>query len=232
MNMSQPRASHLRLVVTDDPAPVARPPRLRFRPIVRLADGAELGMQAQADREHGEARFGRHASELEGPAAWLGAMLERAARLAAESRVETRPLAITAPAAALFDRDAPLAAEAAAMRTSVLPNEIRIDFLDASVAALDDLAMDRLDSFRRRGFRVGLDARRGWTTPMNARARATFDAVRLDLASRVMLDPPVGRLEVAAADGLALIADNARWRDAGALADLGVAYAIAPRADD
>jgi hypothetical protein len=41
----------------------------------------------------------------------------------------------------------------------------------------------------------------------------------------------MSRLEVAAADGIALIAENVRWRDADKLAELGVSFATAPRAD-
>ena len=41
----------------------------------------------------------------------------------------------------------------------------------------------------------------------------------------------MSRLEVAAADGVALIAENVRWRDAEKLAEQGIHFAMAPRAD-
>ena len=59
----------------------------------------------------------------------------------------------------------------------------------------------------------------------------TFEAVRLDPSRCEALDIPMSRLEVAAADGIALIAENVRWRDADKLAELGVSFATAPRAD-
>ena len=133
--------------------------------------------------------------------------------------------------AALSDKDAPMAAEAGAARAGVLPQEIRIDFCDASVSALEDLALDRVDAFRRRGFRVGLDARKSWNTPMGARARMTFEAVRLDPSRCQALEIPMTRLEVASAEGIALIAENVRWRDTEKLAELGVHFATAPRTD-
>ena len=37
--------------------------------------------------------------------------------------------------------------------------------------------------------------------------------------------------EVASADGIALIAENVRWRDAEKLADMGVHFAMSPKAD-
>jgi hypothetical protein len=99
------------------------------------------------------------------------------------------------------------------------------------VAALDDLAMDRLDAFRRYGFRIGLDARTSWRTPMNARARAMFEAVRLQPSRLDELEIPMSRLEVASAEGVALIAEHASWRDVEDLAAIGVHFALSPRAD-
>jgi hypothetical protein len=231
--MTHARASHLRLVV-NEPAPVTvRQPRLRFRPVVRLADGSPFGMNTEADIAFEDTFQPRHLSDaaLPSAAAWLGDLIERAARLAKDTGADLRPLSITAPMAALADKDAPMAAEAGVMRAGLLPQEIRIDLCDASVAALEDLALDRVDAFRRRGFRVGLDARKSWSTPMGARARMTFEAVRLDPSRCEALEIPMTRLEVASADGIALIAENVRWRDAEKLAELGVHFAMSPRAD-
>jgi hypothetical protein len=231
--MTQARASHLRLVQSE-PAPAQqRPPRLRFRPVVRLEDGAAFGMHAETDMAFEDTFQPRHLSDMALPSAasWLGDLIERTARLAHDTDTNLRPISVTAPMAALADQDAPMAAEAGVKRSKLLPQEIRIDFCDASVIALEDLALDRLDAFRKRGFRIGLDARKTWRTPMGARARATFEAVRLDPSKMEMLEIPMTRLEVACADGLALIAENVRWRDASKLAELGVHFAMAPRAD-
>ncbi len=231
--MAEARASHLRLVVSE-PAPVAaRLPRLRFKPIVRMEDGAAFGAHVEAEFQFEDTFRPRHLSDAEHPSAasWLGDIIERVGRMARESDNRLRPISITAPMAVLADRDAPMAAEAGVRRGGLLPQEIRIDFVDASVSALEDLAMDRLDAFRKRGFRVGLDARRSWHTPMNARARQTFEAVRLEPNHRDALDIPLSRIEAAAADGVALIAENVHWREAETLADLGVHFAMTPRAD-
>jgi hypothetical protein len=58
-----------------------------------------------------------------------------------------------------------------------------------------------------------------------------FEAIRLDPSHMVTLEIPPGRLEVSSADGIALIADNARWRDADKLAHQGIHFAAAPKAD-
>ncbi len=237
--MTHPRAPHLRLVTNDEPvaAPV-RAPRLRFQPVVRLDDGAPFGFQTESDIEFEDSfrDFGCNYSESRrnvdtSAGEWLGALIERTARLANESNNTARPISICAPLAALTDRDAPMAAEAGAARGGLLPQEIRIDFADASLAALEDLAMDRVEAFRARGFRVGLDARKTWHTPMSARARMTFEAILLNPQTLQNMEIPVSRVEIAAAEGVALIAEHARWRDADELAQVGIHFAIAPRSD-
>jgi hypothetical protein len=231
--MTQARASHLRLVQIE-PTPLAvRQPRLRFLPVVRLADGEAFGMHAESDINFEDTFHPRHltGAPLPSVAAWMGDLIERAGRLAQETGATRRPLSISAPMAALADQDCPMAAEAGVARAGLLPQEIRLDFCDASVCALEDMALDRVDAFRRRGFRVGLDARKSWRTAMGARARMTFEAVRLDPSRCEALEIPMTRLEVAAAEGVALIAENVRWRDAEQLAELGISFAMAPKAD-
>lgn len=231
--MTHARASHLRLVVNEPQPVMTRQPRLRFRPVVRLSDGSAFGMHAEADIAFEDTFRARHLTDVDLPSAagWLGDLIERACRLAQDTQTMPRPMSILAPMAALADKDAPMAAEAAVARAGALAQEIRLDFSDASVCALEDLALDRVDAFRRRGFRVGLDARTSWRTAMGARARLTFEAVRLDPSRCEALEIPMTRIEVASADGIALIAENVRWRDAEKLADMGVHFAVSPRAD-
>ena len=67
--MTTARASHLRLVVNEPVAPVARQPRLRFRPVVRLADGEAFGMHAEADINFEDTFRPRHLSDAAHPSA-------------------------------------------------------------------------------------------------------------------------------------------------------------------
>lgn len=233
--MPHPRASHLRLVTNDEPAaPAVRAPRLRFQPVVRLDDGAPFGVQTESDIQFEDTArdFGCNYSETQNSAGeWLGNLIERTARLARDTGNDARPISVSAPLAALTDRDAPMAAEAGAHRGGLLPQEIRIDFVDASLASLEDFAMDRVEAFRAHGFRVGLDARKTWHTPMSARARMTFEAILLDPNVLKRMEIPVSRVEIAAAEGVALIAENVHWRDAVELAAVGIHFAVAPRTD-
>ena len=227
--MSHARASHLRLVVNELAPAARRQPRLRFQPVVRLEDGENFGVHVETDIDFGDRLAGQDDEAT--AAGWLGELIERAGRLAQTTSVAARPISINAPLSALSDRDAPMAAEAGACRAGLLPQEVRIDFVDATVSALEDLSFERIDAFRTRGFRVGLDARRSWKTPMNARARMTFEAVRVDPGCSAALEIPLSRMEVAAAEGVALIAENVYWREWDRLSQIGVAFAIAPRTD-
>lgn len=210
-----------------------QPPPLAFRPVVRLRDGEPYGAVVETAFAFEDTCAPRHMSDIAHPSAagWLGALIDRACRAADESAGSRRPISVSAPMAALADRDTAMAAEAGARRAGLLPQEVRIDFLDASVCSLDDVALDRLESVMRRGFRIGLDARRSWRTPMGARARMVFEAIRIDPARLEALDVPPSRLEVCSGEGVAIIADNVRWRDAPLLEAIGVSYAVAPRAD-
>jgi hypothetical protein len=125
--MTTARASHLRLVVTEPVAPVVRQPRLRFRPVVRLADGEAFGLHAEADISFEDTFQPRHLSDATLPSAagWLGDLIERAGRLAQETGAHHRPLSISAPMAALADKDAPMAAEAGAARAGILTHRCR-----------------------------------------------------------------------------------------------------------
>ncbi len=231
--MTAARAPHLRLVVGEPQAAPVRAPQLRLRPVVRLEDGASFGAHVESEFGFEDTFRPRHLSDAALPsvATWFGELIERAARLAQERGESARPLSVSAPMAALADPDAPMAAEAGVRRAGMLPQEIRIDFCDASVCALEDLALDRVDAFRKCGFRAGLDARRGWRTALGLRARMTFEAIRIDAKTIETMDIPMTRLEVAAAEGLAIIAENAAWRDGPELAKWGVCFAMAPRSD-
>ena len=138
--MAEVRASHLRLVV-NEPQPVAvRVPRLRFQPVVRLADGAAFGLQVQTDIAFEDTFQMRHLTDAPHPsaAAWLGDLIERAANLAHDADYSQRPISILAPMAALADPDTPMACEAGARRSKLLPRN------SASTSQMDRFATSRI----------------------------------------------------------------------------------------
>ena len=84
---------------------------------------------------------------------------------------------------------------------------------------------------RRAGFRVGIDMRRSWQTPLSESVRILIDTILVDADA---LETSVDLLEatqVARAAGILVVADQASWRDGPYLDRLGVAGAVAPQAD-
>lgn len=229
MTLEQPFS----VIANDNVQSTPRAPRLRFAPIVNLRNGERFGADVQVDVNYEEqCMFGFGAAPSDAsPARWLGDLIEKAARQATMMGLTERPLAILAPLAALTDPDAPMAAEAGARRANVCPQEIRLEFSDAALAAEEDLGVHYLEAFHKRGFRIGIDARSGWRTPFGAMARLLVEAVRLDAQRLDPLDVPETRLDAACGDGVVLFAENAGWRDADNLAGIGVDYAISPRTD-
>jgi hypothetical protein len=231
--MPQVRTAYLRLVDPEQPPPPPRLPKVRFRPVIRLDDGAAVGIDAETDHEFEDgARFGvQPASGATSAAVFLSAVVERAGGLASARSGDVRPISVRAPLAALVDPDMPMALEAAARRSGLLPQEVRIDFPDATVSSLEDQAFFLLERLARRGFRTGLDARTSWRTPMCARARACFETVRLRMDPHDVNPFPASRIEAARADGMEFVIEGAAWRDADRLSAIGVRHAIAPKAD-
>ncbi len=138
---------------------------------MRLADGAAFGLQAETDIAFEDTLPDRHLTDAPLPpaAGWLGDLIERSRDLGArQPTIGASPHLDPAPMAALADPDTPMAAEAGVLRSKLLPRKSASTSCDASVSDLEDLALDRVDAFRRCGFRAGLDARKSWRTPMGA----------------------------------------------------------------
>ena len=151
--------------------------------------------------------------------------------MAAMRNLNERPIAVCAPAAALAHPDAPMAAEAAAARANLCPQEFRLEFSDASLIEQDDLGAVHMERFFRRGFRIGLDGRRSWRMPLGASARVMVEAIRLDALTLSDIASLNDRLETAESSDILVYLENARWRDAETYTKLGVSAAVAPRAD-
>ena len=91
--------------------------------------------------------------------------------------------------------------------------------------------VSRVSLLRRHGFRVAIDMRKSWQTPLNDSLRLLIDTIRVDART---LDANPGLLdiiEVADASGVLIVAENAHWRDGEYLANLGIHAATHPKAD-
>jgi hypothetical protein len=165
-------------------------------------------------------------------AVWVREALYTVAALVAGQPATHRPVTVGLPGAALLDPDLPLAAVAGVTAGLASPQEFILEVSPAALGVGYSVGLDALERLAERGFRIGLDATRSAELPWGNRARHLFDQVRVIAAE---LTDPAGplpaRSEVWLSGGAYLIAERAQWRDAEALAALGVTALIAPRCD-
>lgn len=207
---------------------------LRFRPVVHLLTGDVVCAAAQSSRRFEElAAFGPSglAASPESPAVWLANLIEDLAVRARVTDMDVRPIHIEAPVAAMMHPDTPIACEAAAARSRLLPQEICIEVTDASLAQSKRDVTRSIESLRRKGFRLGVIATKSWSTPLDTSLRLMLDTVRVD-ARRLYDEPELAkRVEAAVACGMSVIAEGAAYRDGEDLSAMGVELALHPRTD-
>ena len=211
-----------------------RLPEMRFQPVVHLLRGDIVNSLAETPKRFEErVSFGAPGlmKECISPALWIAHKLETAARVARDESMQARPIIIEAPIAAMMHPDTPMACEAAASRSHILPQEFCIEVEDATLAQSRSEIARSIEALRRHGFRVGVDARRTWCSPLDTSLRLMLDSVRINADELWKESDLRGRVDAAANCGMAVIAEHAFYRDAEDLADLGVDYACRPRAD-
>ncbi|MGB3626208.1 MAG: EAL domain-containing protein [Henriciella sp.] len=207
---------------------------LRFEPVVHLVKGDIVNLIAETPKRYEErVSFGMSGliAERISPALWLAHEVELAAQAAYRDEATARPILIQAPIAAMMHPDTPMACDAAAARSKICPQEICIEVEDAALAQSRDDIVKSIEALRRRGFRVGINATRSWCTPLDTGLRLMLDCVRVDARQICNHEDLMGRVEAAVACGMAVIAENANYRDGEELAELGIELGVRPRAD-
>jgi EAL domain-containing protein (putative c-di-GMP-specific phosphodiesterase class I) len=165
------------------------------------------------------------------PAKWLSDQLVRVASATHGQSIGHRPILVPAPLAALAHSNTAVACDAAIRRTSLCQQEICLEFADAAFAGGVTDYVSRVGLLRRHGFRIAIDMRRSWQTPMNDALRLLVDTIRID-ARAIDTNPDLVEIvEVADASGILIVAEHAHWRDGEYLADLGIHAASRPKAD-
>jgi EAL domain-containing protein (putative c-di-GMP-specific phosphodiesterase class I) len=208
---------------------------VRLSPVVHLTTGEVINLVAQTARTFEESpSFGASALFINriSPALWLAHQVEMAAALAANYRhVHARPVIIEAPITAMMHPDTPMACEAAAARSRICPQEICIEVEDATLSQSKADVLRSIEALRKRGFRVGVNSTRSWCTPLDTHLRLLLDSVRVDTAKLWSEPDLLNRIEAARACGMAVIGENARYRDGEKLAAVGIELARAPKVD-
>ena len=212
----------------------ARAPAVRFKPVMHLLGGDSLGLVADEPTEFEErAAFGPVANDNEtpGPAKWMAGRLERIASAASAQELPHRPILVAAPMAGLSDPDTAMACDAAMRRTILCQQEFCLMFTDAAFAGDPADSTARVARLRRAGFRVGIDMRRSWQTPLSESFRILIDTIRVDADALEASNELCDAVYAANSGGILVVADHASWRDGDYLNDLGVAGAVAPQTD-
>lgn len=208
-------------------------PAVRFKPVVHLLGGDSLGLVADEPVEFeervsfGPATVARNSTAAE----WMAGRLERVASAACSQEIGQRPILVAAPMAGLSDPNTALACDAAVRRTVLCQQEFCLMFTDSAFSGDPADSTARVARLRRAGFRVGVDMRHSWQSPMTDGFRILIDTIRID-AEMLEESAELSELtQLAKAAGILVVADHASWRDGAYLSELGVAGAVAPSAD-
>ncbi len=208
--------------------------RVRFKPVMHLMGGESLGLVADEPVEFEErVSFGPAAQDggTHSAAKWLAGRIERVASATCNAGQTHRPIMVAAPMACLADPDTAAACDAAVRRTILCQQEFCLMFSDAAFAGDPADSTARIARLRRAGFRVGIDMRYSWQTPLSESFRILIDTIRVDADALEVSNELCDVVEVAQAAGILVVADHANWRDGDYLSQLGVAGAVAPNTD-
>ena len=223
------------------PAPIskhfsdrAQNPRQRFLPVMHLESYDLVGLvhQSQATFDSPVAFGPITGSQPRAcPAEWLGDQIETALGAADSTNRSAGPIHVSAPSTALGHPDTPRICETAVHRVRACAQEVCLDFEDSAFFDTPKDAVENVGALRSRGFRVGIDARKSWQAGTTPPLRMLIDSVRVQ-ADHLDTEPDLAsRVKDVAAEGVSIVAERARWRDAELLQALGVGYVVAPSAD-
>ena len=161
-----------------------------------------------------------------GPGDWLVEVIRRLSDAAQNQQLAVRPLHVPMPIAIFIDEHAAARAAQTARDCGYCPQEFMLEFQDASLASSDPAAFDRLDDFRREGFRIALDARKSYMTPFSARIRTAIERLRVSTPDLIFDETLQLRADIVACLGGDVIVDRATWRQSDELQRLGATHAL------
>ncbi|WP_241762397.1 EAL domain-containing protein [Hyphomonas pacifica] len=162
------------------------------------------------------------ASKATDPARWLSDRLSEVASAAHQMDQRMRPIIVPSPMAALSHANTAIACDATIRRTTLCQQEICLEFEDAAFAGCPNDVVRHVAHLRRHGFRVSVDMRKSWQTPIGEGLRLLIDSLRVDARDLEMNEKLMDICEAASASGMLVIAENANWRDGEFLNRIGI----------
>ena len=206
----------------------------RVRPVIDLRNLTASGMLYENSRSFdGGLRFGPAQVSLDArsPADWLARQVEHALHHVHVEEITDRPVHVDAPCGALCHPETPTACLQAVANAKSCPQEVCLEFENATFSADLTAALAGARALRRVGFRLGLDARQSSCALANPALRLLIDLVHVDAAELGFDLRLARRVNAAHEDGIQIVAHGAAWRDQDTLLKAGVDQVVSARSD-
>ena len=169
--------------------------------------------------------------ETSSPSEWLGQVVRKLAHAAKTNEMNARPIHVPMPFSILADPNGPARAQQAVRDEDCCPQEFILEFQDASFSVMEVTGLDRMEDYRRIGFRIGLDARTSSAAPFGARLRSAVERMRVS-SEELLFDETIQmRAEIVSSIGGDVIIDRAPWQKAELLRSYGATHALRMMAD-
>jgi hypothetical protein len=205
-------------------SPGNRPFRSRFEPCLKLSTGEIDFPITRVDPLFEDLPMGHTATNH--PTAWLVTTLRKLAHAARQYDINIRPIHVPMPLCILQYEDAARHCKVAAEAEGWCPQEFVMEFHDASLASSEIDVLSRMESYRRVGFRIGLDARQSSTAPFGARLRSAVERMRVQEDDLLTDETLQHRAEIVSSLGGDVIIERAHWKLAELLQSYGATHAL------
>jgi len=208
--------------------------RIRIKPSMHLCSGDAVGAFAEHARTFDERPVFTHdagRSAHLSPAEWVVRSVSDLAVICQTLSYNERPIVLPIPACAFSQPGLVDACDHAIAQTQFANQEISFEITDAAAAATGALLQNMITAFRKKGFRISIDARKSWTSRMPAPCWLMIDTLRIcphHIETEAELEDMIS---IARSAGVAIVAQKPHWRDGEYLASLGIDYGLNPRTD-
>ena len=162
---------------------------------------------------------------------WFCKEVESLIGFAEQLAPQTRPLVFPLPEALISAVHFAAIADEMIAVSYLCPQELSFEIADATIVNHTQDAYAMIQAFRRRGFRVSVDARKCWQSTLPPHTWLMIDTLRIDQVSLPFDDKLEDYIETATNAGVSIIADRPAWRESYYLDTFGIHYGVDPKSD-
>ena len=203
----------------------------RFHPAVHLNTGDLVGAFVDLPFAFDDRPVFNLAEKRPSVASWMADVLSGLCHAAVSEDLRERPLILPMPAAALSTANVVSKCADVMAGSRLCPQEICFEVTDATLTACPSDVATIFRNFRQRGFRIAVDAGRSSAANLKASTWLMVDTLRIGTDNGDIGDDLLNLVDTASAAGVAIIVEDAYWRDGEYLASLGIEYGLNPRVD-